>query len=190
MRSVRAAIGSSLRSARAEDQQVLVRQHVRLLDQRVTSPLHLFDHLVARELVVHLGSDGQRALLPVDHRDTAARPQRRAQGIEVCDARVDVVVGVHHEDDVDRLLLIKRMKPLGYPLEEMARLLRLIDALEDGSRPLEDAALAPDEARAQLRSYAEAVEERIIDLKTKVEYAQEFRERILVEIERRATHLT
>ena len=75
---------------------------------------------------------------------------------------------LYNDDDVDRLLLIKRMKPLGYPLEEMARLLNLIDAL------------------AEVQSYAEAVQQRIMELRTKVEYAQEFRDRILTEIARRA----
>lgn len=89
---------------------------------------------------------------------------------------------LYNSDDVDRLLLIKRMKPLGYPLEEMAQLLRLIDALSDTA----DAQLSADEALEQLRSYAGAVGERITDLQTKVAYAQEFRDRILTEIERRS----
>ena len=89
---------------------------------------------------------------------------------------------LYNADDVDRLLLIKRMKPLGYPLEEMARLLRLIDALSDAG----GAELSAEEALEQLRSYAGAVAERITDLQTKVAYAQEFRDRILAEIERRS----
>src|SRR5512133_1079255 len=66
---------------------------------------------------------------------------------------------LYNADDVDRLLLIKRMKPLGYPLEEMARLLRLIDALGDDSG--DDAGvdsgvdpgveLSPEAALAELR---------------------------------------
>jgi DNA-binding transcriptional MerR regulator len=89
---------------------------------------------------------------------------------------------LYNADEVDRLLLIKRMKPLGYPLEEMARLLHLIDALADGS----DAELSAAQALAELRSYSAAVAERIADLQTKVAYAQEFRDRLLGEIERRA----
>jgi MerR family transcriptional regulator, copper efflux regulator len=91
---------------------------------------------------------------------------------------------LYNAQDVERLLLIKRMKPLGYPLEEMARLLRLMDALT-GHAP-EAAPLTPEDATAQLRDYAEAVDERIKDLQTKVEYAQEFRDRILRELERYA----
>lgn len=94
---------------------------------------------------------------------------------------------LYNTDDVQRLLLIKRMKPLGYPLEEMARLLRLMDALEDQSGEAGDDGLTADEALDQLRSYVGAVSERIIDLQTKVAYAQEFRDRILAEIERRSS---
>lgn len=82
------------------------------------------------------------------------------------------------EQDVDRLLLIKRMKPLGYPLEEMARLLELVDALTGSGQ------LTPREAAAQLHSYADAVQERITALQTQAEYAQEFHARILTAMER------
>lgn len=88
---------------------------------------------------------------------------------------------LYNDEDVDRLLLIKRMKPLGYPLEEMARLLNLIDALAG----TEDSAMSPDDALAEVQSYAEAVQQRIMELRTKVEYAQEFRDRILTEVARR-----
>lgn len=95
---------------------------------------------------------------------------------------------LYNTDDVDRLLLIKRMKPLGYPLEEMARLLRLIDDLtgastadrDDGGEPR----LSAREAAEELRTYAQAVTDRVNDLRTKVAYAEEFRDRILGELER------
>ena len=82
------------------------------------------------------------------------------------------------EQDIDRLLLIKRMKPLGYPLEEMVRLLELVDALTGSGQ------LTPREAAAQLRSYADAVAQRVTTLQTQVEYAQEFHDRILSEMAR------
>jgi MerR family transcriptional regulator, copper efflux regulator len=81
-------------------------------------------------------------------------------------------------EDVDRLFLIKRMKPLGCPLEEMARLLKLVDALTGSG------ALSPPEAAAELRSYADAVAQRITTMQAQVEYAQEFHERILSELTR------
>jgi DNA-binding transcriptional MerR regulator len=91
---------------------------------------------------------------------------------------------LYNTDDVDRLLLIKRMKPLGYPLEEMAHLLRLIDALSDGH----EGDLSTEDALDQLKEYTSTVDERINDLNTKVTYALEFRERLLGEIARRTKH--
>src|SRR5262245_618303 len=48
-----------------EDEEVLVGQDRRLLDQAVARRFHLAYHLLARELVLHLGTDRQRPLLPV-----------------------------------------------------------------------------------------------------------------------------
>jgi MerR family copper efflux transcriptional regulator len=90
--------------------------------------------------------------------------------------------------DIERLLLIKRMKPLGYPLEEMARLLRLIDALTDATRSCPGAGggqlPSAREAAEELQGYVQAVRDRITDLETKVAYAEEFRDRLLHELER------
>jgi len=72
------------------------------------------------------------------------------------------------------------MKPLGYPLDEMARLLRLVDGLDGaGQVPVDDALL-------ELQAFTEAVQKRIMELRTQVAYAQEFRDRILGEIDRRS----
>jgi DNA-binding transcriptional MerR regulator len=40
---------------------------------------------------------------------------------------------VYAENDVERLTLIKQMKPLGFSLEEMAEILDILSALESGS---------------------------------------------------------
>ncbi len=82
------------------------------------------------------------------------------------------------EEDVDRLLLIKRMKPLGYPLDEMAKLLALVDALSSADG-------APAEAVAELHAYTEGVQQRIRSLETELAYAKEFRDRILSQMARR-----
>lgn len=87
---------------------------------------------------------------------------------------------LYRPHDVARLLLIKRMKPLGYPLEEMARLLRLIDALGDDQDP------PAGQALHELQEFAETVQKRIMELRTQVSYAQEFRDRILDEIAKKA----
>ena len=40
---------------------------------------------------------------------------------------------VYAENDVERLTLIKQMKPLGFSLEEMAEILDILSALESGA---------------------------------------------------------
>ncbi|MCL8024849.1 MerR family transcriptional regulator [Nocardioides bruguierae] len=48
---------------------------------------------------------------------------------------------LYADADVDRLLLIKRMKPLGFPLEAMRDLLEVVDALDAGAAGAQRAAL-------------------------------------------------
>ena len=47
-------------------------------------------------------------------------------------ARSDAGYRLYTERDVERLLIIRRMKPLGYSLDEMRELLRVIDAIAAG----------------------------------------------------------
>ncbi len=77
--------------------------------------------------------------------------------------------------DIDRLRLVKRMKPLGYSLEEMARLLSLIEAISAAPQELGRVA----EARAELGDFARGVAERVVELRTQLGYAEEFRDQIL-----------
>lgn len=39
---------------------------------------------------------------------------------------------IYTQEDLSRLILIRRMKPLGFSLEEMTELLRIIDTLQSG----------------------------------------------------------
>lgn len=48
-------------------------------------------------------------------------------------ARTDGGFRLYTEGDVARLMVIRRMKPLGYTLEEMSELLSVVDALRDSS---------------------------------------------------------
>lgn len=59
-------------------------------------------------------------------------------GLLVPSARSDGGFRLYTPDDESRLLLIRRMKPLGYSLEQMGELLSVVDGLAD--RP-DDAAL-------------------------------------------------
>jgi MerR family copper efflux transcriptional regulator len=81
--------------------------------------------------------------------------------------RTDGGFRLYTERDVDRLLVVRRMKPLGFTLEEMRELLDLVDRVEgDGSRD--------DDARARLAEYVTRAEERRADLARKVDMADEF----------------
>ncbi|WP_045262144.1 MerR family transcriptional regulator [Microbacterium oxydans] len=57
-------------------------------------------------------------------------------GLVAPSARTGGNFRLYTEQDIERLLLIRRMKPLGYTLDEMRELLDVVDAL----------ALAPDDA--------------------------------------------
>jgi MerR family copper efflux transcriptional regulator len=68
--------------------------------------------------------------------------------------------------DVDRLLVIRRMKPLGFSLEEMADLLTVVAALDrDGQDPA---------ARARLAHYVRSAQERREKLARTLDMADEF----------------
>lgn len=54
-------------------------------------------------------------------------------------------------ENLDRLLLIRRMKPLGYTLDEMAELLAALDARAEGRDDTTDDALTRFRADAQQR---------------------------------------
>lgn len=80
---------------------------------------------------------------------------------------------VYTEDDVERLLLIRRMKPLGFTLEEMQGLLDVTDALESEQSP---------ERRRHLRVSLEAFRATALERREKLvetlERADEFIERL------------
>jgi DNA-binding transcriptional MerR regulator len=72
---------------------------------------------------------------------------------------------LYTERDFARLMLIRRMKPLGFPLEEMSELLRIIDILEQG----DDA-----ELRGQLQQFIERAKEQREKLQRQLDMADEF----------------
>ncbi len=72
--------------------------------------------------------------------------------------------------DVGRLLLIRRMKPLGFTLEEMRDLLEAADRLEQAG--LDDA--EREALTTRLRDYATAADERITTLRTQLAHAEDF----------------
>ncbi|HUG64674.1 MAG TPA: MerR family transcriptional regulator [Gaiellaceae bacterium] len=90
-------------------------------------------------------------------------------------ARSDGGFRLYSEDDIQRLLVVKRMKPLGLTLDEMAQLL---EGLEQSARPdgLDVAELGGVVAR--LAEFAERSDERIAALERELSEARTLRLRI------------
>ncbi|WP_069386702.1 MerR family transcriptional regulator [Cellulosimicrobium cellulans] len=112
---------------------------------------------------IHIGAVAERtglSLRTLRHYDDV--------GLVRPSARSDGGFRLYTEADVERLLLIRRMKPLGFTLEEMAELLELVDRLDSPG--------AVDEAggtRDRLDAYVASAEERRADLVRKVAWADE-----------------
>lgn len=75
---------------------------------------------------------------------------------------------LYTEADYERLMLIRRMKPLGYTLEEMGGLLETVGRLSS-----DDPAVV-DGARAELQARTEEAHERRATLARQTEMAEEF----------------
>lgn len=76
---------------------------------------------------------------------------------------------LYTQDDVDRLLVIRRMKPLGFALTEMKNLLAALDTLEDTS-----SSVPQRKAAVQcLREYHAKTDESAERLRQQLDYANE-----------------
>ncbi|MEV2277433.1 MerR family transcriptional regulator [Nocardiopsis sp. NPDC049922] len=81
---------------------------------------------------------------------------------------------LYTESDVDRLQLIKRMKPLGFSLEETRDLLTAVDGLSaPGTGADERTALAE-----RLDAFEAAIADRCVTLRRQLDMAEEFAERL------------
>lgn len=112
------------------------------------------------EVPFHIGAVAERtglSLRTLRHYDDVGllRPSGRTEG----------GFRLYTEADVQRLLLIRRMKPLGFSLEEMADLLDLTEALASH----DDAV-----ARARLDAYVATAQQRRANLARKLAMADEF----------------
>jgi DNA-binding transcriptional MerR regulator len=109
---------------------------------------------------MHIGAVAERtglSLRTLRHYDDVGllRPSGRSEG----------GFRLYTSEDVDRLLLIRRMKPLGFSLEEMADLLALVDAQAAGGRP--------SDVDLRLAAYVGTARERRADLAAKLAMADE-----------------
>ncbi|MGW7024915.1 MerR family transcriptional regulator [Streptomyces decoyicus] len=92
-------------------------------------------------------------------------------GLVIPSARSQGGFRLYTEADVARLMVIRRMKPLGFTLDEMRDLLDATDRLDSA----ED--LPADEREALLervRGFAKAAQQRVADLHTQLARAEEF----------------
>ncbi len=113
--------------------------------------------------IMHIGELAERAelsLRTIRHYDEI--------GLLKPSARTEGGFRLYTERDLGRLLLIRRMKPLGYSLEQMAELLAIADRLEADPGDAEargrladllaDAEARREKARAQLAMADEFIE--------------------------------
>ncbi|TIH29495.1 MerR family transcriptional regulator [Subtercola vilae] len=110
--------------------------------------------------MMHIGELAERtslSLRTIRHYDEV--------GLMKPSGRTDGGFRLYTEEDLSRLLLIRRMKPLGFSLEEMSELLRVIDALDQG----DDADL-----RAQLAGFIDRATEQRDKLQRQLDMADEF----------------
>ncbi|MFC9395951.1 MerR family transcriptional regulator [Streptomyces sp. NPDC057027] len=79
---------------------------------------------------------------------------------------------LYTDADVSRLMVVRRMKPLGFTLDETRELLTAVDRLSgDALEPDERAALV-----ARVRRYETAAAERVAELRAQLARAEEFAE--------------
>ena len=89
-------------------------------------------------------------------------------GLLTPSARTEGGFRLYTEPDLTRLLLIRRMKPLGFTLDEMADLLDIVEKMRTGgAEPSLD-------LRARLQTYLTSAHERRADLARKLDMADEF----------------
>ncbi|MFE1576267.1 MerR family transcriptional regulator [Streptomyces fradiae] len=104
-------------------------------------------------------------------------------GLVIPSARSQGGFRLYTETDVARLMVIRRMKPLGFTLEQMRDLLDATDRL-DG-----DAALDAAEREALLervRTYRQAAAEQVEKLRIQLERAEDFAATLEARLERDA----
>ncbi len=112
---------------------------------------------------MHIGELAERAgmsLRTIRHYDEV--------GLLVPSGRTAGGFRVYTAQDLDRLLVIRRMKPLGFTLDEMAELLRVVDALRTGG-PEDAPSLA-----ARLDAYLDDARARHAKLVERAGMAEEF----------------
>ncbi|MFI7642354.1 MerR family transcriptional regulator [Nonomuraea sp. NPDC049400] len=117
---------------------------------------------------MHIGQVAARtglSLRTIRHYDEVGlvRPSARTQG----------GFRLYTEADAARLMVIRRMKPLGFTLEEMGELLNVTDRL-DNSGAADLGAAEREHLLARLSRFEQAARERCEALRTQLSRAEEF----------------
>ncbi|MGI5427744.1 MerR family transcriptional regulator [Streptomyces sp. CA-179760] len=92
-------------------------------------------------------------------------------GLVVPSARSQGGFRLYTERDVERLMVIRRMKPLGFTLDEMRELLTATDRLDSGDELL---TTEREELLDRLHGFEQAAQRRVEDLRTQLERAEDF----------------
>jgi DNA-binding transcriptional MerR regulator len=87
---------------------------------------------------------------------------------------------LYSDQDIERLALIKHMKPLGFSVQAMLELMRARDTLRD--RPADDAAKL--KALETLDRFAKDASERVDDLHAQLDRAEDFASQLSRELRR------
>ncbi|MFH9229726.1 MerR family transcriptional regulator [Streptomyces lydicus] len=92
-------------------------------------------------------------------------------GLVIPSARSRGGFRLYTEADVARLMVIRRMKPLGFTLDQMRDLLAATDRLDTGEELSDE---ERDRALEQVRGFEQLAAERVADLREQLARAEEF----------------
>jgi DNA-binding transcriptional MerR regulator len=101
-------------------------------------------------------------------------------GLVIPSARSDGGFRLYTEPDLDRLRVVKRMKPLSFTLDDMRGLLHVLDELATGAAQGEHLAALRD----RLAMFHQAAEERVQALREQLHTAEGFAQQIREQIDR------
>jgi DNA-binding transcriptional MerR regulator len=102
------------------------------------------------------------------------------QGLLAPAARSEGGFRLYTETQVERLALIKRMKPLGFTVEQMADLLAAHDTLQDPST----SKVSRTAARERIATFADLATERCEHLRKQLDHAEAFARQLQAETAR------